>query len=91
MYIDYKCTIWKRVHYPSGTTVDDIKNLIGDRKPTAVNVDDLFIDNSEVEDLYDTMEELTLIDNDNNSTIEIYDENGKEIWNNCNGFSDDEI
>lgn len=90
MYVDYKVTMWKRIHYPDSVTIDDIKNAVEGKQLRDITVDDLFIENSEVEDLFDTMEELPTNENDDATTIECYIDEDSEIWNNINGFIDNE-
>ena len=78
-YIDEKVTIWRRTWYSSELENGEeklIKTLEeGDEIP-----DEIEMEESEV--LYETEELMTPQDNDNQSTIEVYSEDGKILWTN---------
>ena len=83
-YIDEKVTIWNRLKFTiQAETLEEAKEKA--IFLTAKERDEIEIYDSEL--LFDTMSELDLEDNDNNSTIELYCEendellydNGKEI------------
>jgi len=78
-YIDIKVTIWNRLHLPEDTDMNEII-----QQAENGNIDVVLaanIDDSEWEELLDTQQELHPIDNDGNSTIEIYN-SGNVIWEN---------
>lgn len=69
MYLDYKCTVWRRIHFSEkqndvGKILEDIK---GGYHPDIVD--------AEYETLYDTSEDMTVDENGGSSTIELYDNN----------------
>jgi len=89
-YIDEKVTIWNRLKFTiQAETLEEAKEKA--IFLTAKERDEIEIYDSEL--LFDTMSELDLEDNDNNSTLELYcDENDellydnadKELWENTN-------
>ena len=89
-YIDEKVTIWNRLKFTiKAETLEEAKEKA--IFLTAKERDEIEIYDSEL--LFDTMSELDLEDNDNNSTLELYcDENDellydnadKELWENTN-------
>lgn len=81
MYVDYKCTIWRRIHLPDGA--DTLKYFKKKFKGIAAAYEDLHA--TEDEFLYDTEEEVDLIDNDNQPTVELFDNYGDAIWDNTQG------
>ena len=76
MYLDYKCTVWKRIHIP-----DDNNNKEYILDKLKEGVEPLFTD-AEYETLLDTSEDMTVEDNDGFSTIELYDEDHEIIFKN---------
>ena len=67
MYLDYKCTIWRRIHIPDDKNDKDyiLEKLKQGAEP-------LFTD-AEYETLYDTSEDMTVEENGGSSTIELFD------------------
>tara|TARA_R110000751_G_scaffold10975_4_gene39608 strand:+ start:1193 stop:1432 length:240 start_codon:yes stop_codon:yes gene_type:complete len=76
MHIDYKCTVWRRIHIP-----DDKNNREYILEKLKKGTEPLLTD-AEYETLYDTSEEITPEDNDGCSTIEAYDEDRNIIFKN---------
>jgi len=72
-YIDVKQTIWRRYYIPE--EIDNQSDIIK-------LIDSLEYQDLDSELMFDTEEEMTPIDNDNQSTIEVYDYNGSMIWSN---------
>ncbi len=78
-YIDVKVTVWNRLHFSEQSDMQGIADLIKEDGQDEVIDDKLgFI---ESETLYDTEEKLTLAENGNQATIEVYADS-KEIWTN---------
>jgi len=69
MYLDYKCTVWRRIHFSEKQNdVDKIlEDIKGGYHPDIVD--------AEYETLYDTSEDMTVEENGGSSTIELYDNN----------------
>jgi len=69
MYLDYKCTVWRRIHFSEKQNdVDKIlEDIKGGYHPDIVD--------AEYETLYDTSEDMTVDENGGSSTIELYDNN----------------
>ena len=67
MYLDYKCTIWRRIHIPDSK--NDKEYILEKLKQGA---EPLFTD-AEYETLYDTSEDMTVEENGGCSTIELFD------------------
>lgn len=79
MYIDYKVTIWKRIHFNENT---DPKKVI--QALEEGGLDDVFDEELgfvEQEILYETEEKMIPEENDGCSTIEVY-EDSKIIYKN---------
>jgi len=68
MHIDYKCTVWRRIHIP------DDKNDKGYILEKLKKGTEPLLTDAEYETLYDTSEELTVKENGGSSTIELFDE-----------------
>lgn len=72
-HIDFKITIWERV------TVDDdmVPDVIERIKNGSITCSNDLIDEGEYYDgiLYDSSEQMTVEENDNQSTIEVYEKN----------------
>lgn len=86
MYIDYKTTIWQRIHLDDSLTKEQILKILDEDKNTQ-NIGELYdqCNGTENEILYDTEEFITPKDNDGCNTIEFYDNNQNVIWNNVEG------
>jgi len=76
-YVDVKVTVWERYFYSDEC---DIKTLIPGEDMYPCMDDHTQFTHSET--LYDTVEQLSYEDNGNQSTIEIYDDNGTQLWTN---------
>ena len=81
-YCDYKCTIWRRIHFDS-KDLEKVKNLIDSK----IDVNDIFYDGDEEiaiisEDIFETEEFMPIEENDMQSTIELYDKYGNFIKDN---------
>jgi len=76
MILDYKCTVWRRIHIPDD--VNDKEYIIETLKK---DLEPLF-EAAEYETLYDTSEDMIVEDNDGHSTIELYDEDRNILFKN---------
>jgi hypothetical protein len=76
MYLDYKCTVWRRIHIP-----DDNNNKEYILEKLKQGAEPLFQD-AEYETLYDTSEDMTVDENGGCSTIELYDFEGELLFKN---------
>jgi len=76
MYLDYKCTVWRRIHFSEKQNdVDKIlEDIKGGYHPDIVD--------AEYETLYDTSEDMTVEENGGSSTIELFDFEGELIFKN---------
>jgi len=82
-YVDFKITIWERV-FIDDESVDEIAKKI---KDGIINSsDDLFNEFESVtfdsDVMYETAEQITLEENDNQSTIELHNREGETICTN---------
>ena len=83
MYIDYKVTVWKRIHFNENTNPKKIIQVLEEEGLDYVFDDDLGFVEQEI--LYDTEEEITPEKNGGSSTIEVYENNNPVddlIWSN---------
>jgi len=79
-YIDYKITIWKRLHFSDDANMNNIVDTLKETN----DLDNVFDDDlgfKESEILYDTENKIAVEDNDYNTTIEVYS-NCSLIWEN---------
>jgi hypothetical protein len=82
-YLDYKATIWFRIPIDSKEDLEIVKNKLknGETPADLYNTEELQL--GQCEPLYDTEEFILPVENDKQSTIEIYNNtNGKLNWNN---------
>lgn len=87
-YIDIKHTIWDRLKLTaddSNYTAEQLVNIYN-KVGLANQIPNELPEDVEWETLYDTSEEITLEENQNNSTVEMFDENGNMLWNNKSGY-----
>jgi len=84
MYIDYKCTIWQRLYFRDTADVNLlIKELENGSYPSDLCDEEYGF--NELDMMFDTEEFILPIENDGQSTIEIYEETekfSKCIWDN---------
>ena len=83
MYIDYKVTCWKRVHFNENTNPKKVIQVLEEEGLDYVFDDDLGFVEQEI--LYDTEEEIIPEENGGCSTIEVYENNNPVddlIWSN---------
>lgn len=86
-YIDYKITIWRRMHLKDkANMINLVKKLEGKAIGTADDLmaetddwDDIFDDEDEL--LYETEVSMTPEENEGSSTVEVYKED-EVIWSN---------
>lgn len=81
MNIDFKITTWERVTVP----IEHEKKVLKAIKKSKITCsNDIFdiIDNINIELLDEVTEQMTVKENEGNSTIEVMDDNGKIIWSN---------
>ena len=78
MYLDYKCTIWRRIHIPDDKNDKEyiLTKLKQGKEP-------LFTD-ADYETLYDTSEGMTVDENGGSSTIELFNDDNELIFKNAN-------
>ena len=86
MYIDYKTTIWQRIHLDNSLTKEQILEILYNKEGTR-DIEEIYDKCNGVKNeiLYDTEEFITPKDNDGCNTIEFYDDNHNVIWNNVEG------
>ncbi len=72
-YADIKYTVWERTFFDDEISNESIIQQLKDRD---------IIDSYETEILFETFESLSVVDNDGDSTIELYDEDENLIWSN---------
>jgi hypothetical protein len=82
--IDYKCTIWQRLHFNESTDMLNIINLVENehRLPNEFCDEGLGFVESEI--LYDTEEFMPIKKNDFQNTIKVYDDSKFFVWGNGN-------
>ena len=79
MYIDYKVTVWKRVHFNENTDPKKVIQVLEEDGLGDVFDEELgFV---EQETLYETVEAMTPEENGGCSTIEVYEEDNDFINN----------
>ena len=78
-YVDIKITVWQRLHFAEEAYMKGIADII--KEDGLDEVIDEKIGFVQSETLFDTKARLEPSNNDNEATIEVY-EDGKEIWNN---------
>ena len=77
MYIDYKVTVWKRVHFNESTNLKKVIQVLEE----GFDVFDEELGFVEQETLYETVEAMTPEENGGCSTIEVYEEDNDFINN----------
>ena len=77
MYIDYKVTVWKRVHFNESTNPKKVIQVLEE----GFDVFDEELGFVEQETLYETVEAMTPEENGGWSTIEVYEEDNDFINN----------
>lgn len=79
-YLDYKVTCWKRVKITQDSNIDKIIEDLKKNDPyDALERNDAVIEDSF---LYETETYIHPVDNDDQSTVEIYNEVGQLIYQN---------
>ena len=79
MYIDYKVTVWKRIHFNENTNPKKVIQVLEEDGLGDVFDEELgFV---EQETLYETVEAMTPEKNGGCSTIEVYEEDNDFINN----------
>lgn len=78
-YVDVKVTVWERFYYQKGSDVNKIVEVAKD-DVSLLSEDDIGF--SETEFMLDTVEFMLPVENMNQSTIEVYDDNGDLFWDN---------
>ena len=77
-YVDYKVEIWRRAFF---TDIADMQKVSEIAKENLESIFDEDLGFIEVDYIFETENYLSPEENDNQSTIEVYEED-KEIWNN---------
>ena len=83
MNIDYKVTLWKRIHFNENIDSKKVIQILEEERLEDVFDEELGFVEQEI--LYDTEEEMTSEENDGYSTIEVYENNNPVddlIWSN---------
>lgn len=83
MYINYKVTVWKRIHFNEDTNPKKVIQVL--EEYGLGNVFDEKLGFIEQETLFETEEDMTPEENEGGSTIEVYTEEKFEdnlIWSN---------
>ena len=78
-YVDVKVTVWNRLHFAEEANMPGLVDLINEKGLDEVIDDKLGFLESET--LFDTEEKISPTENDNQATIEVF-EDAKEIRNN---------
>jgi len=81
-YLDVKQTIWERIAINSEDDYSKIVEMLKEGKSIENIYNEYNMDECESEILYDTATEMDINDNDENSTIELLDENMQTVWKN---------
>ena len=88
MYIDYKKTTWERIHISETDqkelTNDEIIKFVKQNQQNNTLLWDVVSEDLSVEQLVESDEFMTPEDNEGCSTIEIYNDDGTLLWENCN-------
>lgn len=82
-YIDIKHTVWERFHYKDDINIESLIETLKNYGVPLGEHEDGFV---ECETLYDTLDEMSLEENNGLSTIEIYS-NNKLIYENGEDIS----
>lgn len=80
-YIDYKVTTWNRVHFSSDADINTIIDVLNEEGIDGVFDETLGFIEQET-NLIGVEELLSVEDNDGEATVELYDDNGNEVWSN---------
>lgn len=72
-YLDYKATVWFRIPVNSKEDLELVKNKLANGGIPSDLYNDEILEVGECEILYDTEEFILPIENDNQSTIELYE------------------
>lgn len=77
-YVDYKVEIWRRAFFTEDADMQKVSEIAKENLESIFDEDLGFI---EVDYIFETENYLSPEENDNQSTIDVYEED-KEIWNN---------
>lgn len=80
-YIKYKVAVWQQAHFKKDTDIEKLKQSCIDSTDIDYIIGSNDNDFVECDTLFDTVEPLTVKENNNQSTIELYD-GDKLIWDN---------
>ena len=87
MNVDFKITAWERVSIPEGKEDEVLKLIKEGRIQTATDLIDHLdesMDSAIYEGIIDeTVETMSIIENDNQATLDIIDDNGNSIYTNA--------
>lgn len=84
-YVDYKATIWGRLYFEEDTDMQKIIKKLEEGFLPSELCDDESLKFSHFEHLFDTEEYITPKENNDEPTIEVYENsNNERIWNNKN-------
>ena len=83
-YVDFKVTIWERVHFDDADiekVAEKIKNgIVSSSEDMFTEFEDRVAHDSEV--LLETSEQMSVEENDNQSTVELFNSDGETILTN---------
>lgn len=82
MYVDVKVTTWQRVQLPESLTKEQVIETLKGCEPSVNDLWDLD-ENLEYQPLFETEEYITVSQNDEIQTVELFDDNDVMIWNNA--------
>jgi hypothetical protein len=81
MHIEYKTTLWQKIYITNNENIstEEIINTL--KEGNAINIYELDLQ-CENDPMFDTESQMTIDENDGYSTIELYDDEDKLIWEN---------
>lgn len=83
-HIDYKCTTWVRLHLDDDIDLEDIKKILIEKNdPLCLYSIDEYDDKVSSENLVETHEYISVEENGNQATFELYDEHDTMIYSNA--------
>jgi len=90
MYANFKVTCWEKVQISDIADGEKLLDLILEDKITSSNdiYDHLPNINLSYEFQVETEEQMTIEENDGQSTMEVYNDDGTLIYDNINGFNE---
>jgi hypothetical protein len=92
MHINYKCSVWRRLHLPDDITKEEVIEYLRKEAVEQFSSGAAFSDLRATHDdfLYDTEEDLSVIDNGGSCTVELFDDI-EEVWDNVSAFKEEDF